>query len=104
MIETRRLGFSLLAHAIEHQGTADTLSEVVLSGGNTLFVGKVPESLKASTFGEMTRALNMQMRGELILGSTNRKARKDHANPNDDFPIHSDLRVLYLAPESILGV
>lgn len=102
VIETRRLGFSLLAHAIDHHGTADTLSEVVLGGSNTLFADSLPADLAARTFGEMTRALDLSRRGGLIIGVTNSKTGDDYVNPSDDFALDEDMKVLYLARERLL--
>lgn len=102
VIETRRIGFSLLAHSIAHHGTADTLSEVVLRGQNTLFVGEVPKEIVATTFGEMARALDLRKRGGIVLGVTNSKTGEDHVNPDDDLALSPHMKVLYLAPERIL--
>lgn len=102
VIETRRLGFSLLAHAIEHHGTADTLSEVVLGGRNTLFVDSLPEEVAATTFGEMTSRLDLRRRGGLVIGVTNSKTGDDFVNPGDDFVLDRDMKVLYLARERLL--
>lgn len=102
VIETRRLGFSLLAHSIEHHGTADTLSEVVLGSKNTLFVDSLPEELAAGTFGEMTRALDLRERGGLVIGVTNSKTGDDYVNPSDGFALDANMKVLYLARERLL--
>jgi voltage-gated potassium channel len=102
VIETRRIGFSLLAHSIAHHGTADTLSEVVLRGRNTLFVGDLPKEINATTFGEMTRALDLRSRGGIVLGVTDSKTGEDHVNPNDNLALNAHMKVLYLAPDRIL--
>lgn len=102
VIETRRLGFSLLAHALEHHGTADTLSEVVLGGTNTLFAGNLPEELEGKTFRQMSLALRIPARGGLIIGVTNSRTGEDLVNPADDLILTKDHKVLYLAPEQIL--
>lgn len=102
VIETRRIGFSLLAHSIAHHGTADTLSEVVLRGRNTLFVGDLPKEINATTFGEMTRALDLRSRGGIVLGVTDSKTGEDHVNPSDDLALNAHMKVLYLAPDRIL--
>ncbi len=102
VIETRRLGFSLLAHAIEHHGTADTLSQVVLRGENTLYVGRLTEEHHSLTYGEMVKALDLRSQGGLIIGVTNSKSGKEHVNPSDNLPLDPDTMVLYLARERIL--
>jgi voltage-gated potassium channel len=102
VIETRRIGFSLLAHSIAHHGTADTLSEVVLSGENTLFVGEISKDLGVRTFGELTEGLDLRRRGGIVLGVTNSQTGEDHVNPPDDLRLNSHMKVLYLAPNQIL--
>ncbi|MFT5284642.1 MAG: voltage-gated potassium channel [Planctomycetota bacterium] len=102
VIETRRLGFSLLAHSIEHHGTADTLSQVVLRGENRLFVGRLPEGLDAKTYGEAAAALNLRERGGLMIGVTSSKSGEDHVNPPDELALDEHMRVLYLAREHLL--
>ncbi len=102
IIETRRLGFSLLAHAIEHHGTADTLSEVVLGGGNTLFAGVLPKALESKTFGEVAKALDLPARGGVIIGVTNSKTGEDFVNPSNGLVLNKNMKVLYLSAKRIL--
>ncbi len=102
VIETRRLGFSLLAHAIEHHGTADTLSQVVLRGESSLYAGALPPDLEARTYGEMTQALDLRRRGGLVIGVTLVESGIERVNPPDEFAIHSGMHVLYLASERLL--
>lgn len=102
VIETRRIGFSLLAHSIAQHGTADTLSEMVLRGQNSLFVGDLPKEITATTFGEAARALDLHERGGIILGVTDDRTGEDHVNPSDDLRLNSHMKVLYLARERIL--
>lgn len=102
VIETRRLGFSLLAHAIDHHGTADSLSKVVLRGENNLFVGCFPDGFEASTYGQAVAALDLRERGGMVIGVTNSSTGEDHVNPPDDLALDEDMRVLYLAKEQLL--
>jgi len=102
VIETRRLGFSLLAHAVEHHGTADMLSQVVLRAGTTLYVGRVPEGLAAESYGALVDALGLRARGGLVLGVTDPKTGQERVNPPDDLPVDRATCVLYLASERLL--
>ncbi len=102
VIETRRLGFSLLAHAIEHHGTADTLSQVVLRGESSLFAGVVPPGVAARTYGELVAALDLRSRGGLAIGVTRGTTGVDRVNPPDDLPLKPDMHLLYLAPTQLL--
>jgi hypothetical protein len=78
------------------------LSQVVLSGRNTLFVGKLPAELASKTYGEMTRALDLREQGGLVIGVTNSKTGADFVNPSDTFALGENMKVLYLAPQRIL--
>lgn len=102
VIETRRLGFSLLAHAIEHPGTADTLSQVVLRGENMLYVGQLAEEHYSQTYGEMVESLDLRKRGGLVIGVSNSKTGREYVNPADDLKLDVNTLVLYLARERIL--
>ncbi|MFT5287370.1 MAG: voltage-gated potassium channel [Planctomycetota bacterium] len=102
VIETRRLGFALLAHAIEHHGTADTLSEVVLGGQNTLFAGSLPKEMRSATYGELMTELDLSSRGGIAIGVTNPKTGEDHVNPAGDMVLNENMKLLYLATERIL--
>ncbi len=102
VIETRRLGFSLLAHSIQYHGTADTLGEVVLGRQSTLFVGSIPSDKGIANYGEMVRALDLRAQGGLVIGVTNSKTGKDYVNPSDDLVLNENMKVIYLAKEQIL--
>lgn len=102
VIETRRLGFSLLAHAIEHHGTADTLSQVVLRGESSLYVGVLPPGTGQGTYGEMTAHLDLRSRGGLVIGVTHGESGIEHVNPSESLRLEPGMHVLYLAPERLL--
>ncbi len=102
VIETRRLGFSLLAHAIEHHGTADTLSQVVLRGESSLYVGVMPAGFEQRTYGEMTAGLDLRGRGGLVIGVTHGHSGAEHVNPPENFRLEPGMHLLYLAPERLL--
>ena len=46
VIETRKIGFSMIAHAIAHHGTATTMSRVLISGAHNVYMGRIPGSPK----------------------------------------------------------
>tara|TARA_R110002073_G_scaffold85403_2_gene203397 strand:- start:840 stop:2342 length:1503 start_codon:yes stop_codon:yes gene_type:complete len=102
VIETRRLGFSLLAHAIEHHGTADTLSQVVLRGQSSLYVGVVPETHVGSTYGELTAGLGLREHGGLVIGLTQGESGVEFVNPSDNRIVEPGMHVLYLAKNRLL--
>ncbi len=103
VIETRRLGFSLLAHAVTMPGTAELMSKVAASGANSLFVGAPPKSALAEggvSFGELGRRLK-QEKGILVVGLRN-KEQEDVLNPPDLYEITPGCQLIYLANSPVL--
>ena len=102
VIETRRLGFSMLAHAIGHHGTADTLSQVVLRGKASLYSGSMPSGNEGQKYGELRRGLGLREQGGLVIGVTDPDSGVEHVNPSDELVITSGMHVLYLASERLM--
>ena len=42
VIETRKIGYSMIAHAVGFHGTAKAMSGVLLSGAHNVYIGKLP--------------------------------------------------------------
>jgi hypothetical protein len=42
VIETRRIGYSMIAHAVSFHGTAAAVSRVLISGARNVFIGRIP--------------------------------------------------------------
>ena len=101
VIETTRLGFSMLAHAIVQRGTADVLSRITASGANSLYVGRVPSSVSLpSPFGAVVKAVKDQT-GAMVIGLVEPDGT-DRVNPADDVVVSPDMAVVYLARAPVL--
>lgn len=97
VIETNRLGFSLLSHAVSMPGTAAIMSRVASSGANSVFVGAVPDLDPAPrTFGELRRIVKRDF-DALLIGVRNLATGEDQLNPLDELEIGGELRLIYLA-------
>ena len=97
VIETNRLGFSLLAHAVAMPGTAAIMSRVASSGANSVFLGSVPTlDPQPRRFGELRRAVKSSY-DALVIGVRNPETNEDKLNPPDDYEIDAALRLIYLA-------
>lgn len=94
VIETNRLGFSLLAHAIEEPGTGTVLSELADKSGHSLFVGRCPSGVQG-TFREVAVRLK-ESRDILVIGVHDPKAG-DLLNPADDLPVVTGTPLIYVA-------
>jgi len=103
VIETRRVGFSLLAHSITHHGTADSLSRLIMKGDHNFYVGRVPINLDEPwTYGTLMRELKLADRGVLVVGVRQGAYGHETINPARDHPVDQDTMLLYLANEPLL--
>ncbi len=102
VIETTRLGFSALAHAVAEPGTGSVLAAVAAFGSNSLFVGAPPKTAELPmSFAEMTKAARKES-GALLIGVHDPSAHVDHINPPDSFKVQPGHRLIYLAPQAVL--
>lgn len=105
VIETTRLGFSLIAHAVRVPGSATIMSEVASSGAQSLFVGcwtpGDPAMPFPPTFGSAQRAIRQQT-GALAIGIRGDDG-VDRLNPPMDRPVKQATQFVYLAETPCLG-
>jgi len=102
VIESTRLGFSLLAHAVTTPGSGAIMSRVVSAGAHSLFVGRLPAELETPlAFGELARWLKRE-RKVLLLGIRDPATGRDRLNPPDTLPVAPDMQAIYLAEEPLL--
>ena len=102
VIETHRVGFSLLAHAVVHHGTADTLSRVVISGAHNVYEGEIPNSISLpSVFGEVASIVKRD-HNALVIGLRLASGGAPLLNPADDRKIERRDRLVYLAVRAVL--
>lgn len=102
VIESNRLGFSLLAHAIVVHGTADILSKVVAAGAQNVYVGEVPQAIPTPlTFDALSASLKAS-HNVLVLGLRNLDTGADELNPPSDAVVDARVRVIYLAARAAL--
>ncbi len=98
VIESRRVGFSLLTHALAMPGTAEVLARVAAWRSPSLFVGGLPEGMALPTpFGALTAHVK-NASGALVIGVRSDDG-KDLLNPADDLSVEAGMQVLYLATQ-----
>ncbi len=101
VIETTRLGFSLLSHAVEVHGTATILGELADVSGNSLFVGCMPTDLtQPMTFASVGHDLKVRF-GVLVVGVRELDG-SDTLNPHDDTSLSVGHGVIYMAKSAYL--
>jgi voltage-gated potassium channel len=102
VIETRRIGASMIAHAIAFHGTATTMSRVLLSGAHSVYIGKIPgEPTEPLQFGELLIQMALSKRGGLVIGVRTADGR-DIINPRKTLMLKPDSLLIYLAETPLL--
>jgi len=101
VVETKRLGFSLLAHAVTNPGTSDLMSRLVVRGDHNVYVGAVPAELSTPCpFAEAAAAVK-RSHDALVVGLRGPDG-VDQLNPSDDEEVGADFRLIYLARRPVL--
>lgn len=99
IIETTRLGFSLIARAVTHPGTAAIMSRVAASGAHSLYVGltpKPPGDDLAWRYEDLARHIKNEF-GVLLIGTRDPNTGKDEINPPNERRVEPTMHLLYLA-------
>jgi voltage-gated potassium channel len=99
VIETRRVGYSLLAHTVVYPGVADATSRMVFGGNQNLYVGHLPEQIdEPLTFDALSQRLRAAT-GCLVIGYRDPETGTEQVNPPGDVLITPNVDLLYLSPE-----
>ena len=102
VIETRRIGFSMIAHAVAYHGTATTMSRVLLSGAHSVYIGRVPgNQTEPVVFGDLLVELQLSKRGGLVIGVRTRAGR-DVINPPKSLVLEPGALLIYLSETPLL--
>jgi hypothetical protein len=101
VIESTRIGFSLLAHAIEMPGTAAVLGELSFAEGHSLFVGAHPEQPDTPSPFDTIRAGLQASHKVLLIGLQNDSGRFV-INPEPDRPVQPTDQLVYIAKKAVL--
>jgi len=102
VIETTRLGFDLLAHAVSMPGTARLMSIVASRESQSLYIGRRPSDVEGTiAFDELSAMLKTRT-GALLIGIRDPESGHEHLNPASDFPMETGTLLVYLAKEPVL--
>jgi len=100
VIQTTRIGFSLLAHAVEAHGTATLVGNLADVQGNSVFVTPAPRSLpEPATFEVVARELKKR-HGVLVVG-VRTPDDKDIINCDGGLEVTPEHCIIYIAPEPV---
>jgi voltage-gated potassium channel len=102
VIETRRIGYSMIAHAIGFHGTATTMSRVLLTGAHNVYIGQVPGAPDTPIqFGEFLDLAGLPDRGGLAIG-IHTPTGDEVINPPRDRAVDPGTMLIYLAETALL--
>jgi voltage-gated potassium channel len=102
VIETRRIGYSMIAHAVGYHGTATTMSRLLISGSHNVYIGRIPgDHVEPIPFGEMLVELALPDRGGLVVGLRTATGR-DMINPPRSLMVDRETLLIYLAEKPLL--
>lgn len=102
VIETRRLGFSMIAHTVRHHGTADTMSRVLLTGSHNAYLGRIPDApTEPIAFGDLLSRMQLSKRGGLVIAVREPDGR-DAFNPPKSYTVKPGSLLLYLSEKPLL--
>ena len=102
VIESTRLGFSLLAHAIAMPGTAEAVAELAGVDGHSVYVGRPNGSVDLpAPFEDVARGLKQQL-GVMLIGVRSSKTGHDELNPPDSREVTKECGLVYIAEAKTL--
>ena len=97
VIETTRIGFSMLTHAVAMPGTAEVLGDLVAMGSHNLYVGTPPGACPIpSTFRQVADFVQASQ-GVLVIGLREPSSGVEALNPSDDHPVTAQTQLVYIA-------
>lgn len=102
VIESTRIGFSLLSHAIVQRGTAELLGRITAAGAHSLYVGWPPAGTELpQPFAALATALKAEHK-VLLIGLADQDGGEQRLNPPDATPVSASHRLIYLAEAPVL--
>ncbi|MCP4896325.1 MAG: hypothetical protein GY906_05065 [bacterium] len=102
VIETTRMGFSLLAHAMTDPGTATIMSTVAAARAHSVYCDAIPDSIDTPlSFGEVARLVKSAT-GALVIGLRDPQTRLDRINPANEITVDGGVQLVYLAEAPVL--
>ena len=102
VIETTRLGFSMLTHAIVQHGSADIMGKITAAGAHSLYLGSPPPEITLpAPFLEVAERCRREY-GILIIGVHRTAIKTDQLNPPDELRVTEEMQLIYLGTEVVL--
>jgi len=102
VIETTRLGFTLMAHAVHMPGTANVIAEVAAANATSLFVGPEfpPGEENSMLFGDLCQAMKIH-HDAMVIGYRSDSDGTDVINPPANVTVMRGTSLIYIANEEL---
>ncbi|MBW2460169.1 MAG: ion transporter [Deltaproteobacteria bacterium] len=102
IVQTTRVGYDLLTHAVTNPGTGGVVSQIALHGEANFYVGQVPGSLDLPlSYGEISTSVREQT-GALVIGFRGQSDAGERVNPPDETMVQPGSHLIYLAEAAVL--
>ncbi len=102
VIETRKIGYSMIAHAVGFHGTATAMSRVLISGAHSVYIGVIPgDPQKPQRYGDLLLKLQLSKDGGLVVGLRMPNG-EEIINPPKSLMVPPGTLLLYLAEKALL--
>ena len=103
VIETRKIGYSMIAHAVSYHGTATTMSRFLISGTHNVYIGQIPDAPdRPVSFGDLLIELQLSKRGGLVIG-VRAPSGKEVINPLKSHVVEPGSLLIYLSEAPLLA-
>lgn len=102
VIESPKIGYSMIAHAVSYHGTATAMSRLLLAGAHNVYIGRIPgERNEPVPFGDLMVELQLSKRGGLVVGLRT-PLGEEIINPPRGYLLEPEAQLLYLAETPLL--
>ena len=102
VIETTRLGFSMLTHAVVQHGSADIMGKITAAGAHSLYLGRPPEEMALPIPFSEAASFIKQRYGVLVIGVHRTAIKTDQLNPPDELRVTQEMQLIYLGTRAVL--
>ena len=102
VIETRHVGYSMIAHALRYHGTATTMSRFMTSGAYNVYIGQIPDApAERISYHDLLVRMKLSQQGGLIIGARD-PAGEEIINPPKSHDVEPQTQLIYLAEKPLL--
>ncbi len=102
VVQTTRVGFDLITHAVTNPGTGRMIARIALHSEANIYVGQLPADLELPTAYADVAAHIRKTTGALVIGYRESLEEASRINPEDDAEVPAGALVVYLSEGPVL--